>query len=511
MVDMVSEMNNILITGDKAVKIRMEDLSEDAWTYLVGGSEGGDIQEYFKSVAWLYRGVTVRAQTVASMPFAVMRGETELVVSDDYNNDKIKAILPHPKRVLQLIEAALTLLGYAYLEKTSNLVGTKTMGLRWLVPTSIQPKFTEEAGLVGFVRGLKNDQVIYKPDELLYFWSPDPFVEIGPPKSSPAKAAIQAAGVLNNVDRFVEKFFDRGAIKATVLGVPTGTPQAARDELKTWWEKVISGINNAFAARVIQADTVSATVIGEGIQELSNVELTTEKRQDISTALGIPQSILFSDAANFAVAKEDNLHFYDKTIVPECNFIEGILNEQIFDPMGMRWEFRPETLDIMQEDEKERAMALGYLVNATMPLDMALRILGFELSDKDWAQLEQEKLDREERAEEMAERLQGGNNGGGVAFQPEDPKEKPDPFIDRSKSQKKASNFNAAENMRSDLGKWQEKAENWLQRGKPEKGRKFESDYIPETLGAAISGALEETHTEDEIRQVFSDIWMGYP
>jgi hypothetical protein len=29
-------------------------------------------------------------------------------------------------------------------------------------------------------------------------------------------------------------------------------------------------------------------------------------------------------------------------------------------------------------------------------------------------------------------------------------------------------------------------------------------------LSAAISGALEETKTEDDIAQVFSDIWLGY-
>jgi HK97 family phage portal protein len=489
-------MSKILITGNKALKIRMEDLSEEAWTYITGGSEGGEVKDYFQSVPWLYRGVTVRAQTVASMPFAVMRGETEVVVSDQYEDDELKDIMPHPKLTLHLIEAALSLLGYAYLEKTANLANTKTMGMKWLMPTSIKPKITEDAGLVGFTRGLANEQIVYPPEEILHFWFPDPFVEIGQPLSSPAKAALQAAGVLYNVDKFVAEFFDHGAIKATILSVPSATPPSAKAELQSLWDRFMSGIANAWSSIVINADAVTPVQVGEGVSELSDSELTTEKRQDISTALGIPQSILFSDAANFAVAKEDNLHFYDKTIVPECEFIQDVLNEQVFDPMGLRWEFRPETLDIMQEDEKERAMALGYLYNAEVPLDMAFRILGFELSDEDWKRIEEQVEKKEERADQMVEQL-GSNNGGGVAFQPEDPKDKPDPFVEKS--------------LGADLEQWKDKAIGYMKRGKPGKGRKYESENIPPALAGAIAGALEEAETEEAITAVFEDIWMGYP
>ena len=44
--------------------------------------------------------------------------------------------------------------------------------------------------------------------------------------------------------------------------------------------------------------------VGEGVGELSDSDLVKEKREDIATALGIPQTILFSQAANYATAKE---------------------------------------------------------------------------------------------------------------------------------------------------------------------------------------------------------------
>jgi hypothetical protein len=49
---------------------------------------------------------------------------------------------------------------------------------------------------------------------------------------------------------------------------------------------------------------------------------------------------------------------------------------------------------------------------------------------------------------------------------------------------------------------WMDKAKNRYE---------FNSNVIPDVLSAAISGALEETETEDDVAQVFQDIWLGYP
>jgi len=220
-------------------------------------------------------------------------------------------------------------------------------------------------------------------------------------------------------------------------------------------------------------------------------------------------------------------------------------------------------------------MALGYLYNAEVPLDIAFRILGFELSDEDWKRIEEQVKRKEEQAEELTDKLiEGGNNGGGVAFQPEDPKDKPDPFQEKSvdnqqlqrelsiwqskclsalkrgetassvsfvpvniplenydriveglldadnaenvkqvfahafyngeESQENGDNLSVADKMRSALREWKEIA---LKGDSVE----FESEHIPPTLQAAIEGGLEEAKTEDDITQVFADIWMGYP
>jgi hypothetical protein len=299
----------------------------------------------------------------------------------------------------------------------------------------------------------------------------------------------------------VAAFFQRGAIKATIFSAQ-GMSRDSATEFENWWTKFVTGVQNSWRTKVLNAEAMEPTVIGEGIEGLQDQDLTKEKREDIATALGIPQSLLWSSEASglggAGVVSQDDYHFYDKTIVPECEFIQYVLNEQVFEPAGYRLKFLPETIDIMQEDEKARSMALGYLFNAEVPLDIAMKILGFEMDEEYWKRIEEQVKKKEEQAEELVGQLtQGGNSGGGAAFQPRDPKDKPDPFVEKS--------------LGEDLEQWKDKAINYMKRGKPGKGRKYESENIPPSLEGAISGALEEAETEDEIAAVFADIWMGYP
>ena len=103
---------------------------------------------------------------------------------------------------------------------------------------------------------------------MLYFWKPDPFVELGPPQVTPVGAALAAAGVLFNLDQFAARFWKSGAIKATLLSVDGNPTKDAQLELKTWWQKTVSGINNAFSSQVIHAGKVTPVVIGEGLSSL---------------------------------------------------------------------------------------------------------------------------------------------------------------------------------------------------------------------------------------------------
>jgi hypothetical protein len=228
-----------IIDGEKAT--RLEDFSPEAWTILTGGATGqdSDIQKLYGSVPWLNRGVGIRSAAMAKMPFTIFDGENEFDTSDNYQNKL--GWWPNPDATLALVEASLTLMGRAYLFKVRGALNI-IQHLRYLLPTSITPKFDEEEGLIGFKRKTKSGERDIAPENLVWFWHRDAFTEIGPPSTSPAKTAMRAAGVLFNVDTFVDSFFERGAIKASLLAVARSTPPAERDRAKNWFARVLSGV-----------------------------------------------------------------------------------------------------------------------------------------------------------------------------------------------------------------------------------------------------------------------------
>lgn len=381
---------------------------DDYWYEPVRNDDQPDAGEMFRSVAWLYRALQMRANAVASMPFAIMRGETEVDTSDDYQN--AVGWLDNPRRLLYLTEASLTAWGAAYWWRERNRVATK--GVRYIRPDTVEPIIDGAAGLTGFYRTANGRRVQVPVEQLAYFWQADPWVELGQPESSPLLAAMAASGVIRNLDRFSAAYFARGAIKATLLTV-SGNPQASeRERLKTWWGQMMTGVRNAFSNAVVNADSVTPVVIGEGLAELSNATLTAEKRQDIAQALGIPMTMLFSESARglggAGVASEDKLTFYDGVVVPECQTIAAAINTQIMEPMGLRFVFRPETLDVYQEDENARAAAFTAYVGAGLPVEVVGPMLGVELPEGwDWDKIAALK---EERRQEMADAMQSSDN-----------------------------------------------------------------------------------------------------
>jgi SPP1 gp7 family putative phage head morphogenesis protein len=241
-------------------------------------------------------------------------------------------------------------------------------------------------------------------DDVMHIRLPNPMHETKP-ATAPAITALAAAKVLNNVDKFAAVFFERGAIKVTMLTV-TGMPQQAeRERLKSVWQRITNGIRGAFGAEVFNAESVKPVVIGDGIQELSNVTLTREKREDIATALGVPHAMVMSNETGAkATTQQDEIYFYTQTAIPECKLIQRQFNKQLLAPLGLRLQFEPQKMSVFQEDEEQRSMSLMHYVQAGFPVAMAAEILGVALPDgvEDYAQLDAILGERQSQRDEMA-------------------------------------------------------------------------------------------------------------
>lgn len=471
--------NYILFDGWKS--ILLEQYPDEAWKWL-SGKEAGDrgLASYYKAVPWLYRGINLRAQAVAGMPFVLLdKSGDDFDISSSWEN-KLK-FMPNPVRLLWLVEAALTLTGKAYFWRDRNKLVTKE--LRYIKSDTITPRLDPNQGLIGFTRDFGRGPKDIAIEDIVYFWLPDIYVEIGPAENYPAKAALMAAGVLANIDEFIAGYFKRGAIRATIF-TAQGMPKGEAEKFESWWKRFVGGVRNAFTTKILNAEKMSPTIVGEGLESLSDTELTKEKREDIATALGIPNSILFAAAANFATAQQDDLNFLSKTIVPECDFIAEVLNSQVFNPLGFRFEFRPETLDAYQEDENQRANSLLSLVNAGMPLLMALDVLGYEITTDQRADLEDGDKSTITKVPQLS----------GVV-----------PSVVSTSQMPEISASTTAGKViwHEHLDRWQRKALNRLKLGKPP-ACEFSSELIPPLIMADIMAGLETALTEQSIKDLFS-------
>lgn len=366
--------NTKLFDGVKAVDI----LSDEGWLIAGENSDKDNfVQKYYKRVGLLYRCIDIRMASINNVPWEITKGKTVVWSSEDEEAPKELAWLEDWPALLALTEAALCMRSEAYFYKVRNRVVMKD--LQWFAPTSMTPIWDEKDGLKRFERRLSSRAEVIKftPEEIVYIWQRDPMHETNR-RVSPAEAACAAAGVIYNVDTFTTNFLERGAIKATLLTVEGNLAAQEKERLKSWWKRLVGGVKNAGNTEVISA-AVKPVIIGEGLQELSNTDLTGEKRSDLISTMGVPLSKVLSDAANYATATQDDMGFYRDTIIPECKLIARSMNKQLFTEFGYRLQFKPDTMDIFQTDEAERAQSVQSYVSAGMKLSIAAEILGVEL------------------------------------------------------------------------------------------------------------------------------------
>jgi HK97 family phage portal protein len=375
---------------------------EDAWSTLTGGDEKvSNPEKFYSSVGYVYRCVNVRADAVASLPWRIDRLGSKNQEDPVWDNEMDEA----PKEFsgfedfsdyLFLTEASLCLVARAYWFKIGAPARTQ---FRWLLATTITNKWDDQEGLTHFERRLpkRTEPEIISREEMVYFSLKNPLHETKP-APSPVQAALADAGVIYNMDKFAEEFFRRGAIKATLLSVDRSMSEAQRKELKSWWQKIVQGTKTAWNTVVLSND-VKATVIGEGFSELSNQELVRNKQEGISTALGVPHSLVMSNAASYATANQDVQSFYEFTVIPSAKKIAATLNRDLFYEMGYKFTFLGDSLNIFQEDENQRSAAFKTYVDAGLKKSLAAELLGMDLPrNMEYAELDE--VDEEQRERE---------------------------------------------------------------------------------------------------------------
>jgi hypothetical protein len=159
--------------------------------------------------------------------------------------------------------------------------------------------------------------------------------------------------------------------------------------------------------------------------------------------------------------------FWHMTIRPRLPMYENAINMQLLAGTEYTLQFAPEQLDVFQEDETIRAASLLQLVQAGVPLDDAMLMLGYDPI--------------ENRPEPEAEQV--------VEEEPEEAL------------------------VESELATWQRYALRSL--SKNGKSRPFVAEHIPAHVVHEIDGRLTQAQSPDEVRAAFVPRkfldWQGYP
>lgn len=364
-------------TNGGAIKnIDFPQYPDSAWNFTSGAPETKDNNELYERVAAVFRAANMGAEALASLPFALVdkRGE-DFDISDDWQN-KV-GFLPNPRELFRLWRLSLFMTNSAYGFMESG--GGKNL-LRYINPITITPIVNASVGLTGFKRTLGTTVTEYSLAEkrILYLWRQDHTTELLPARGTEFRASMAAAGVLFYADYFTESFFSRGGIKPTMLSVKGVANVQDREKIENIWDKITRGMYK-YLGKVFNADAVTATVIGEGIDNLKDSALHEEKLADIAMAAGMPLSLLLANSANYATAQTEYITWFRDSVTPWANFMADQVNDQLFSPMGLKLEFRPEMSDPGQEDEVQRADAFSKYVTSGVKPSIAAQIVGVEL------------------------------------------------------------------------------------------------------------------------------------
>lgn len=507
----MTRQRNIVWDGVKAVPIDPDAPGYD-WAWNITGpradAEQLTVKRAYNAVGHMRRAVALRSNAIAEMPrhwYSTSDGseiqEDDLPWAGDFSD------------MLWRLESSLCVAGAAYLYRV--LAGQKLTSLRWFASSTITLKANSETGALLFERTIDSRKDVYTADQVAYVWQPDPFVEIGP-GIAPAATALINAGVIQSIAQYSSAFFERGAISPTILTFSGNPPKDERDRLKTWWKRVVTGMRNAFTTEVLIGGGIEVKTLGAPTKDLAMPELSKQHKEDLATAMGIPYSMLFSDAANYATAQQDVKSFYDATALPQANIIQTALNDQLFAPLGVELYFAPEELPVYQDDESDRATSLSALVAAGMPLDVALDTLGYDLDDEYETRIRYAALSGSGMSYDAARAI--------ILAEEEQPIApailavlealRPAPVVVTTPAPTFSPPDTTAPQpapvmpMRSalavDLGKWERKATKALSAGKPA-AVSFDSEAISPALAAAIGGALEGATDADAVRRVFRD------
>jgi hypothetical protein len=470
------------------IKAKSVPFEGGTWDFLEMVAEGRTSEnDLYAKVAATFQAVNKSARAVANMPFAIVKGKADYDVSDAWEN-KV-GFMPNPKDLLRRVRQSLIMTNTAYLRMGKNVL-RQPKKLRYVVPTSIKINTDDRTGELLNLQRIINGQIAqtFKPDDpdLTRFWWLDDKTELLPSPDTEFKAMMSASGIIFWSDFFTSNFYRNGGLKPTLIAMKGLVPKDKKEDEEKVWTKFLRGIAQSVAnrVRVYNAETMDVKAFGDGLGDLKETPVYEQALANIAIALDMPLSLMLSNSANYATAQTEYIQWYRNSVVPWCEFIGDALTEQVFEPMGMRFEFRPENTDPEQEDEVSRTNALSGIGDALAKFPDAdtflgaAGVLGFELSDDFVAAVKAHYAKKEKQAEAVVVQTQTSD----TSEQEEQPAD--DEQVDEEPLEAEPKAWTPTIDELNELRVWRDVA---LRRFK--KGESLDFEYQPHYGGVAFGPA----------------------
>jgi len=462
-----------MIKTIKSFNIPLNLDSDFGWD--VNGGKEAPKNELYARVSAVYRAIQLNSDALASIPFTLVTESGEDFDTSTKWENKV-GFFPKPESILKLwrTSLAMTNSAYGFMERTSGVTD-----LRYIVPGTITPDVKDPAGLVGFSRQVNARRDYYPIDSgiIRHIFRLDYDTEILPSDNTEFRALMSSAGILFYADHFIKEFFKRGGIKPTILSVKGMPLSEDRTRIEKYWDRFMRGYYEV-QGKIFNAETFTATPVGEGIAALSKNEVYRQAIENVAMATGIPISLLLSNSANFATAEVDMKLWFDWSVIPWAKFIARELTDNLFSDFGLRMEFRPEQVDPDATETKMRADTYSVL-SATLPLSISAQIAGLTMPEG----IDFEDLDEVEETEpEVDEEIEVT----------EDKQEEPEQTETRALSMDEYK----------ELKDWRDIATRKHKRGELAE-MTWEVKALSEELGVQIKADLTKAETVEDVKAAF--------
>lgn len=443
-------------------------------------------EHLYGAVTWIYRATQIRANALQGLKYKVWKGETEIF--DSRNDEQQWFPETDLAQLLWRSEADRMLWGASYWEKVGG----------WMMPTNLRRLnplamrvITDNKGIKRFEQHIGGRPVAkWLPREIVYqpLWRPD---DDNQPGVAPAAVARMAAGLNENSLRYAANFFEHGAIPPVILTTEQNIGDQEIERIRTVWQRLYGSVRNAWRTAVLRKG-LKPVVIGQRTKDLAIPELHEVVRAEIAAAYGMSLVFLEGKTANRATDEQETLKFVTGTVIPDAELFESGMNRQLWDLMGLRWEYLTQEIEAIQQNEAQKAQGYSDLLEQAVATQAA-GLMSFEqgawVVSELYAQMGLQFPEKLAKPTEAIPEIQVIEPG------PPAPLQLPAPPA------KVAQVAPGAERMWQDVHRWRKV----VKRLGPEKALKrgFETDVLTEDTQQYVRMHLELADTTEEALEIF--------